>query len=70
MCFALPGRIMKAEGNNLTAEIFGKRRSVLCGTEESVGRGDHVLVFNDIIVKKITKKGFEVMMEEMKELWK
>ena len=70
MCFALPGRIVKAEGKDLTAEIFGKHRNVLSGMEESLGEGDHVLVFNDIIVKKITKKGFEVLMEEMKELWK
>ncbi len=70
MCFALPGKIVKTEGKEITAEIFGKERNVIHGMEDSIVKGDHVLVFNDIIIKKITKRGFEVMMEEMKELWK
>ncbi len=70
MCFALPGRITGSEEGNITADIFGKKRKVLRGTEKNVSEGDHVLVFNDFIIKKISKRGFDVMMEEMKELWK
>ena len=68
MCFALPGRIIKSEGKNITAEIFGKKRGVMKGLEENVREGDHVLVFNDFIVKKISKRGFETMVKAMKEM--
>jgi len=55
MCLAMPGKIIKIEGDTATIEYPGETRTALI-VDEEYEVGDYVFVSEKIIVQKIPEK--------------
>ena len=53
MCLAIPGKILKVEGQKITVEYPGQIRQALAGGE-SVKIGDWILVQMGVVIKILT----------------
>ncbi len=55
MCLAIPYQIVSAKGKKFIVEEFGKKKEV-AGSLVKARVGDYVILQNNFIVRKISKK--------------
>jgi hydrogenase expression/formation protein HypC len=65
MCFAIPGKITKIEGNYALVDFGGAQRRVNIILLEDVKMGEYVLVHVGYAIQKISKQ----QAQETIELW-
>lgn len=66
MCFAVPGMVVKLEGQNAIVDFGGATRRANISLLDEVNTGDYVLVHVGYAIQKLSKKDAL----ETIELWK
>jgi len=56
MCLAIPGKIIKIDGREVSIEYPGANRRAFLGDDVKASLGDFVMVQMGVIVKKISAK--------------
>lgn len=65
MCLAVPGKVVKVDGDRAEVDIGGVRReaSLVLVADQSVGVGDYVLIHTGYAIAKIDEKEAEAILE-------
>lgn len=58
MCLTIPYKVANITGEKIDLEIFGQKR-IVDGSMIKINIGDFVLVQNNIIIKKLSRKEAE-----------
>lgn len=66
MCLAIPYQIVSIKGKKFSVEEFGKKKAVF-GSLVKARVGDYVLLQNNFIVRKISKKSANEIIDLLKK---
>jgi hydrogenase expression/formation protein HypC len=68
MCIALPGEVISIKDNMAKVDILGIKRSVVLEHLKGVRKGDHVLVFRDFAIERLTKRKADQLAKDIKDV--
>lgn len=68
MCLAIPGEILKIDGNSAKVELGGAERKVRLDLLKNVNEGDYVLIHVGYAIQVISPQEAEKMFESWREI--
>ncbi|MFH1448025.1 MAG: HypC/HybG/HupF family hydrogenase formation chaperone [Candidatus Micrarchaeota archaeon] len=67
MCYAIPARILKVEGDNATVDYGGVRKKANISLMDEVAVGDYILIHAGFAIEKLEKKSAEESLQLIRE---
>lgn len=68
MCLAIPGKVLKMEGQKATVDFGGARREVRLDLLSKVKEGDYVLVHSGYAIQTLDEKAAHDILKSWEEL--
>lgn len=68
MCIAVPGKVLKIEGDAATVSFGGSLRSAQLDLVEDIKEGDYVIVHAGFILRKLDEKEAQETLDIIREI--